>query len=76
MRALVIDALSKGIQTGSRPLLRRALADMVVVDGVAMERESAIDRLVAEAAGARREGHRLVLFPEPADSTVGQCLRH
>lgn len=33
MRSLVIDVLSKGLQSGSRPLLRRALADTVVLNG-------------------------------------------
>jgi hypothetical protein len=72
MRSLVIDVLSKGLRSRSRPLLRRALADTVMVNGVATEREGAIDAINAELAALRQSNHHFVLSQSPAETTASQ----
>ena len=68
MRSLVIDVLSKGLKSGSRPLLRRVLADPVLLNGVATDREVAIDAINARIDAIRQNDRRLVLSQSPADS--------
>ncbi len=65
MESLIPDILSRGIQSESRPLLRRAFADTVIIDGIAIEREYAIDRVLEALARERQPGHKIILSIVP-----------